>query len=120
MAHAQVDQQDTVVLEILPLKLNNPGKTLDFEARMNTHSVNLSMNLAELATLTTYTGKTVQAIGWDSPAGGHHVSGKLSFPADTDGSPLLGGVKKLTLTLRNMMRLNASSPGQNKTSSVIS
>ena len=58
-----------VVVEIVPQKLNNPGQTLDFEVRMNTHSVDLSMNLAGLATLTTDTGKTVQAIGWDAPSG---------------------------------------------------
>lgn len=98
----QIDQQGAVAIEITPVKLNNPGSTLDFEVRMNTHSVDLSMNLAELAMLSTDTGKTVQATKWDAPAGGHHVSGKLSFPASVDGAPLLDGVKKLTLRLKNV------------------
>ena len=98
----QIDQQGAVAIEITPVKLNNPGSGLDFDVRMNTHSVDLSMNLAELATLSTDTGKTVQATKWDAPASGHHVSGRLSFPSSVDGAPLLDGVKKLTLTLKNV------------------
>jgi hypothetical protein len=98
----QVDKQGSVEIEIIPVKLNYPGSTLDFKVSMNTHSVDLSMNLAELATLSTDTGKTVQATQWDAPAGGHHVSGKLTFPSSVDGAPLLDGVKKLTLTLNNI------------------
>jgi hypothetical protein len=98
----QTDEQGAVAIEIVPVKLNAPGRTLVFNVRMNTHSVDLSMDLAELATLSTDTGKTVQAIGWDAPSGGHHVSGKLSFPTDVDGSPLLAGASKLTLTLTNV------------------
>jgi len=98
----KLDEQGAVTIEIIPVKLNNPGSALDFEVRMNTHSVDLSMNLAELATLSTDTGKTVQATQWDALAGGHHVSGRLSFPSSLAGAPLLEGVKKLTLTLTNV------------------
>ena len=60
------------------------------------------MDLANLATLTTDSGRTVQATLWDAPRGGHHVSGTLSFPASVDGKALLDGVTKLTLTIKDV------------------
>ncbi len=99
---ARTDSQGAVTVEVTPLDLNNAGQTLDFEVAMNTHSVNLGMDLASLATLTTDTGRTVRATAWGAPKGGHHVSGQLSFPASVDGAPLLKGAKKLTLTLQNV------------------
>lgn len=94
-----LDEQGAVTVEITPLNLNDPGETLDFRVVLNTHSVDLSMDLATLATLTTDTGKTVQPAKWDAPAGGHHASGTLSFPAMVEGGLVLDGVSKLTLTL---------------------
>ena len=75
---------------------------LEFEVAMNTHSVDLSMDLSQLATLTTDTGVSVQANGWDAPGGGHHVSGKLSFPATKDGKAILEGATKITITIINV------------------
>jgi len=95
----RIDEQGAVVVEIVPLNPNNPGQTLDFSVSLNTHSVDLSMDLAALATLETDTGFKVQATHWDAPLGGHHVSGILSFPAGVDGNPLLDGVSKMTITL---------------------
>ena len=95
----RVDEQGAVVVEITPLNLSNPGSTLDFLVSLDTHSVDLSMDLAAMATLVTDTGYTLQATEWNAPVGGHHVSGKLLFPAAVDGTPLLNGVKKLTITL---------------------
>lgn len=99
---ARADDQGAVTLVVTPLNLGNPGATLDFDVAMNTHSVDLGMDLTTLATLTTDTGRAVQAIRWDAPQGGHHVEGKLSFPASVDGASLLQGAAKLTLTLRNV------------------
>jgi hypothetical protein len=96
------DAQGAVIVDITPLNLDHPGQTVDFEVSMNTHSVDLSMNLALLATLTTDTGLTIQATAWDGPGGGHHVSGKLSFPAIVNDKPLLRNAAELTLTLRNV------------------
>jgi len=90
---AQQDAQGAVEVTIIPLSLNNPGDTLDFEVSLNTHSIDLSMDLATLATLTTDTGQAVVATRWDAPRGGHHVSGVLSFPSS---------VSRLTLTLINL------------------
>ena len=96
------DGQGTVTVEVIPLNLNVPTETLEFDVIMDTHSVELSMDLAKLATLTTDTGITVQATTWDAPRGGHHVEGKLIFPATKDGKTILGNASKLTLTLTDV------------------
>lgn len=95
----RTDDQGAIMVDIVALNLNNPSDTLDFSVSLNTHSVDLSMDLAPLAMLTTDGGLSVPALKWDAPSGGHHVSGKLSFPASSDGTPLLSGAQKLTLTL---------------------
>lgn len=96
------DQQGSVTVEVTPLDLNQPGQSLDFQVSMNTHMVDLSMDLATLATLATDTGNSAQALSWDGPKGGHHVSGKLIFPATVNGKPLLEGAKQLTLTIKDV------------------
>jgi hypothetical protein len=98
----QVDEQGAVSVEITPVNLNNARETIDFQVTMNTHSVDLSMDLAALATLSTDTGHTVKSSKWDAPSGGHHVSGKLAFPGSTEAGSLLEGAKKITLTLVNV------------------
>ncbi len=89
-------------MEITPTNLKNPGDAVIFVVLMDTHSVDLSMDLAQLAVLSTDTGKTVQATLWDAPRGGHHVEGKLSFPSTKDGSALLDGAKSVTITITNL------------------
>ena len=96
------DQQGAVTVSVTPLNLDNPTDQLEFDVALETHSVDLSMDLATLATLTTDTGVTISATLWDAPRGGHHVSGKLIFPATKDGKPILEGASKLTLTLVNI------------------
>ena len=98
----RMDEQGMVVFEVTPINLGTPADTLEFNVAMNTHSVNLSMDLATLATLTTDTGATVQATKWDAVPGGHHVSGKLIFPAMQDSKSILAGTSKLTLTVVNV------------------
>ena len=93
-----MDEQGAVTVGITPLNLESPGETLDFEVSLETHSVELSMDLAGLATLTTK-GQTVQALKWDAPLGGHHVSGILSFPAAADGVAVLEGASSFTITI---------------------
>jgi len=98
----RTDQQGMVVVEVTPLNLGTPADTLIFEVAMNTHSVDLSMDLVQLSTLTTNTGMVIQALSWDAPLGGHHVSGKLTFPAMKDGVSIMDGVTNITLQIRNM------------------
>lgn len=85
----------------MPLTPNNPGQTLDFQVTLNTQSIDLSMDLATLATLDTNKGRIVRAMVWDPPRGGHHVLEVLSFPA-VDSLPLLNAASKMTLTLLNL------------------
>ena len=96
------DQQGAVTVNVTPLNLADPSDQLEFDITLETHSVDLSMDLATLATLTTDTGITLQATKWDAPRGGHHVSGKLIFPATKDGKSILEGASKLTLTITNV------------------
>lgn len=98
----RTDEQGAVIVQVTPVNLTDPGDALEFAVELNTHSVDLSMDLAPLATLTSDTGKTVQASQWDAPSGGHHVSGKLIFPATAEGQLMLKGAKKLTLTISDL------------------
>ncbi len=93
------DEQGQIFVTVTPLNLTNPGEALEFQVDLNTHSVDLSMDLAPMATLTTDTGAAVQASLWNAPLGGHHVSGTLVFPGAVDGKPLLEGAEELTLTI---------------------
>ncbi len=97
-----IDSQGAVTVIVKPLDLADQENELKFEVALETHSVDLSMDLAALATLTTDTGLTVQAILWDAPRGGHHVSGSLSFPASVDGKAILDGASKLTLIIKDV------------------
>jgi hypothetical protein len=99
---ARTDSQGSVIVKITPLNLEKPGDALKFDVAMDTHSVDLSMDLATLATLTTDTGITVRASLWDAPRGGHHATGRLSFPSTQDGKSILNGAKQLTITLINV------------------
>lgn len=98
----RTDQQGAVTVEVTPLNLESPSEQLEFDVVLDTHSVDLSMDLATLATLTTDTGITVQALLWEAPRGGHHVEGKLIFPATKDGKTILDDASKLTLTITNV------------------
>lgn len=96
------DSQGAVTVIVKPLELNSTQDTLNFEVSMDTHSIDLSMDLAALATLTTDTGMTVQAARWDAQLGGHHVSGTLSFPSRIEGKTILDGASQLTLIIKDV------------------
>jgi hypothetical protein len=98
----RTDEQGLVVVVVTPNNLGTPAETLEFEVSMSTHSVDLSMDLATLSTLTTDTGVTIPPSIWDAPRGGHHVSGKLIFPSAQNGASILQGATKLTLTITNV------------------
>src|SRR5574339_145570 len=92
---ARLDEQGAVVFEVTPLNLGTPAATLEFQVSMNTHSVDLSMDLAVLSTLSTDTGISIPASKWDAIPGGHHVSGTLIFPSAQNGKSILEGTSKL-------------------------
>ncbi len=99
---SRTDTQGMVSVDVTPINLTDPGDSLDFEVSLNTHSVNLNMDVASLASLNTDNGNTVKGIAWDGGSGGHHVSGKLSFPAIIGGKSILDGATTLTLTIKNI------------------
>ena len=96
---ARIDSQGAVEFAVTPLNLTTPGETLDFDISLNTHSVDLSWDLAAQSVLTTDAGLEVKGLSWPV-GGGHHYEGTLTFPTKTaDGKFLLDGAKKLTLTI---------------------
>ncbi len=75
---------------------------LVFEVAMNTHSVDLSMDLAELAELVTDTGLTLPALSW-SGGSGHHVTGYLEFALpEGAASSQFAEAKNWVLTIRGV------------------
>ena len=98
----RTDSQGAVVVTVTPVNLDRPGETLDFQITMETHSVELDMDLPSLSTLSTDTGFTVQGSTWNGPKGGHHVEGTLSFPVQKDGRLLVKGAKVITLKIQNV------------------
>ncbi|HET7009448.1 MAG TPA: hypothetical protein VFI11_01620 [Anaerolineales bacterium] len=97
----QVDEQGAVIFEVTPLNLGAPGDTLEFQVVMNTHSVDLSWDLAAQSVLQTDTGLEVRGLVW--PIGnGHHYGGTLTFPVQTEaGQALLDNATAVTLIIRD-------------------
>jgi len=87
----RVDKEGNLTIEVTPLNLKADGDTLDFKVVLNTHSVDLSFDLAAKAVLQDDQGRQVQATSWDGGRGGHHLDGTLSFPGrDSTGAALVG------------------------------
>lgn len=98
----QIDEQGAITVEALPLNLNEAENQIQFEIALNTHSVDLSMDLAQLASLTTDNGLTLAATSWDAPNGGHHLTGTLIFEITSEEADLLKSSYKLMLTINNL------------------
>jgi len=96
------DSQGAVTVKITPLNLDDPSATLDFDVVLDTHSVDLSMDLTQMAVLRADMGAEVNASAW--PIGsGHHYEATLSFPSQTaDGTSLLEGATTLTLVIQDV------------------
>ena len=97
-----VDEQGNVSVSVTPINLSDLDTSLDFEVVMDTHSIDLGMDLATLATISMDNGRSVSASLWDATPGGHHVSGVLSFPVTVDDAPLLDDATRLTMTIRDV------------------
>lgn len=101
-AQGRVDEQWAILVEIAPSVMNAAAQQIVFEVSLNTHSVDLSMDLAPLCTLKTDTGLSVSATSWDAPRGGHHVRGQLAFPSKIDNARVLEGARHVTLTITDL------------------
>jgi hypothetical protein len=94
----QTAQVGAVTVKVTPLNLNDAqAETLDFQVVLDTHSVELDVDLAKSATL--HVGETeLTPAAWesDSPKG-HHVEGVLHYlPPD------VAGVDAVTLTIAGL------------------
>lgn len=100
----RVREAGGVRVTVTPLDLAAGGETLAFEVALDTHTGDLAFDLADRAFLRTDQGQEVKALAWDGGQGGHHLRGRLSFPArDPSGRPLLReGVRVLELILRDI------------------
>jgi hypothetical protein len=99
---ARQDDQGAIVVVVTPIELNAASSSIDFSVALDTHSIELSMDLAAMASLSTDTGFSVNGLSWDGMAGGHHVGGTLSFPALVDGVSILEGATSITLVFRDL------------------
>ena len=103
-ADARTSEAGGVTVEIAPLNLDDPqAAALNFAVTMNTHTVDLGVDLARMAILRAG-GREINATEWQAPAGGgHHVTGTLVFPAvDAQGQTVLQGPATITLLIRNL------------------
>lgn len=96
------DTQGAISVEVKPIKLDDPGDSLGFNISLNTHSVDLSMDLASLSTLSTNNGLSIDGTFWDATTGGHHLSGVLMFSITEADISLLEKADELTLTILNL------------------
>ena len=87
LSATRMDDQGAIIFEVTPLNLDQSIESLEFNIVLTTHSIDLSMELAETATLATDTGISVNSTLWDAPRGGHHVEGKLIFSATQTANP---------------------------------
>jgi hypothetical protein len=99
----RVDEQGAVEVAVTPINSNSDSDDiLVFDVVMNTHSVDIPLNLVELSSLETDIGAIVFATAW-SGGGGHHVRGLLEFPLGTpDGARILDGASQIILTIRDV------------------
>jgi hypothetical protein len=92
----RTNEGGAVTFEVTPLNLGNSSDTLDFRVAMDTHSVELGFDLAAQAVLRTDTGAEIAPSAYQGGSG-HHVDGRLSFPAAKTA-----GARTLTLLIRDV------------------
>jgi hypothetical protein len=90
------NNENRVRVDVQPVQLA-PGQPMKFEVRMNTHSADLSQDLAAVSTLKDNNGREYKATAWQgSPPGGHHRKGVLEFPDLAQNS------ESITLVIRGI------------------
>lgn len=91
----QVQDQENVSVEVTPTELSK-GKEIVFQVSLNTHSIELSYDLSQISELKDNQGIVYKPISWSGGAGGHHLSGILTFPKLADSA------NSITLTLKGV------------------
>ena len=83
----QTSNERGVKVTVIPQNLSKEAKTWDFEVKLETHTQDLSDDLAKSSTLIA-DGKQYLPLGWEGAApGGHHRKGSLHFKAITPQPP---------------------------------
>jgi len=100
----QKNEGGSVTIEVKWPAVQAADDALPFAATMDTHSVDLDkIDLSKLATLRNDKGQQVAPTSWEAPAGGHHRSGTLVFPATDSGKALVDpGTKYVELVIRDL------------------
>ena len=94
-----VSRGNGVTVDVTPVTFA-VGQPAKFEVSMNTHSVELGVDLIAVSTLTDDQGKEYRPVSWDGTGpGGHHRSGVLEFPA-LEGTP-----RSVTLVIRDIAKV---------------
>ncbi len=89
-------RKNGVTVDVKPRKFA-PGEPVEFEVRMNTHSVDLAEDMTAVCMLKDDQGREYRPVSWQgAPPGGHHRRGVLAFPT------LAGNPNSVTLVIRNI------------------
>jgi len=90
------NDENAVRVDVKPIQLA-AGKPAVFEIRLNTHSVNLAYDIAQISSIEDSQGKVYKATAWKgSSPGGHHRRGTLEFPG------LKGNPQTIKLIIRGI------------------
>ncbi len=76
----QTKDQASVTIDITPKQLGIEENQNIFTIALNTHSVELDFNFAEIMVLKDDLGNLYSAIEWTGNRGSHHVNGDIIFP----------------------------------------
>ncbi len=100
---AKIDDQASVTITVAPSDISRESKEWKFNVVMDTHSVELSQDMAKIALLMDDKGKEYKPLRWDgSPAGGHHREGMLVF------APIMPYPQHLELIIKNIGNVERS------------
>jgi len=95
----QASNDNGVRVTVTPKTLAQ-NQAAEFEVSLNTHSVDLSQDLAVVSELRDDQGHSYVPSRWDgSPPGGHHRKGTLIFPS------LKAPVQSVTLIIRDVAKV---------------
>lgn len=83
-------------LNITAMTINTSGRqNATFELVFDTHEGDLVFDFTSQAVLIVNSNREYQPISWDGGSGGHHLSGKLTFP------PLPKAAKTMKLVIKD-------------------
>ncbi len=77
---AKINDENFVSIEIKPIDFSS-NKPIKFDVSMDTHQGSLDFDLTKISLLEDDKGNIYKPLSWEGPSpGGHHRSGRLSFP----------------------------------------